>query len=355
MINAHRNFLFQSSFAIHLNGVGFGLSNESMWFGPGFHSSLILSNNAPGFKHYFIGTLEQLRFKNYGLNFKFLVYENKEIDSPFFHSAFAGSFTIYNNPIITFGFARSFFSKELDNLNWTISDASKLVIKPLFGSDKGHEGLFPGEPKNWEPWDQSISGYLKLYFPEDKIYTYLELGTDDSRANMVDLRAHWDHNIGYIIGMRNYGIFNYEQIFYGIEYISTKNSTNTHRDDYYRGGITDPNYYTNSQYLYSTYGGRRIGAHSGSDSDDLIFLLGYTKNSLSSIISYNFERRGVSNGIKSAPEIKEEVVLSFNYNINRIRYSIYIENEKIWNYRFDASNKPRFSNVLGLSINFLAL
>ena len=34
------------------------------------------------------------------------------------------------------------------------------------------------------------------------------IGTDDSRANYTDLRAHWDHNIGYVIGFRKYEIFN---------------------------------------------------------------------------------------------------------------------------------------------------
>jgi hypothetical protein len=37
-------------------GVALGLSNERMWWGPGLYNALVLSNNAPGFPHAFLGT-----------------------------------------------------------------------------------------------------------------------------------------------------------------------------------------------------------------------------------------------------------------------------------------------------------
>jgi hypothetical protein len=353
LINTHDSFLYQSSLALHYKGLAIGISNESDWFGPGFHSSLIMSNNSAGFNHYFIGTLEQLRFRNFGINFKYLVYENNETDIPFFHSVLSGSMSFYNHQVISIGFSRSYFSRQLDKLSWSIEDAARLVFEPLFSKEKDNNygNLFPGEPENWEPWDQTLSAYFNIYFPKSKLFTYFEIGTDDSRANYTDLRAHWDHNIGYVIGFRKYEIFNNENLFLGVEYISTKNSTNTHKSSYYRGGITDPNYYTNNKYLYSTYGGRRIGAHSGSDSDDLILLLGYSQKSLSLIYKLNIERHGVSvNGI---PEYKRENSIEIRYQYSLLTYSIYFERDKIYNYNFKLNDKEKISNIIGLSINLI--
>ncbi|HYG66629.1 MAG TPA: capsule assembly Wzi family protein, partial [Anaeromyxobacteraceae bacterium] len=37
-------------------GVALGVSNERMWWGPGLENALVLSDNAPGFPHAFLGT-----------------------------------------------------------------------------------------------------------------------------------------------------------------------------------------------------------------------------------------------------------------------------------------------------------
>jgi hypothetical protein len=58
----------QSSIRLNVKSFSFGLSNENLWWGPGKKNSLLMSNNASGFKHLtlnttkpvdiFIGTLE---------------------------------------------------------------------------------------------------------------------------------------------------------------------------------------------------------------------------------------------------------------------------------------------------------
>ena len=52
-IHNDNNYFKQSTLAIHYKEIAVGISNENMWFGPGFHSSLSMSNNAPGYKHFF--------------------------------------------------------------------------------------------------------------------------------------------------------------------------------------------------------------------------------------------------------------------------------------------------------------
>src|SRR5690606_10035859 len=41
----------QSSIRLNAGPVSFGLSNENLWWGPGTRSSLLMTNNAAGFKH----------------------------------------------------------------------------------------------------------------------------------------------------------------------------------------------------------------------------------------------------------------------------------------------------------------
>ena len=65
-------------------------------------------------------------------------------------------------------------------------------------------------------------GFVNVYFPQPKAHFYFELGTDDSRANITDLKAHWDHAIGYILGFKKYGIMGNKSLFIGLEVISTK-------------------------------------------------------------------------------------------------------------------------------------
>jgi len=51
----------QSSIRLTFGPVSFGLSNENIWWGPGIRNSLILSNNAPGFKHITLNTVRPIK------------------------------------------------------------------------------------------------------------------------------------------------------------------------------------------------------------------------------------------------------------------------------------------------------
>lgn len=49
-------FWGQSSVRLTFDPVSIGISNENLWWGPGRRSSLLMSNNAPGFKHITLNT-----------------------------------------------------------------------------------------------------------------------------------------------------------------------------------------------------------------------------------------------------------------------------------------------------------
>ncbi len=49
-------FWGQSSVRLTFDRISIGISNENLWWGPGRRSSLLMSNNAPGFKHITLNT-----------------------------------------------------------------------------------------------------------------------------------------------------------------------------------------------------------------------------------------------------------------------------------------------------------
>jgi hypothetical protein len=57
----NKAFWGQSSIRLTFGPVSIGLSNENVWWGPGIRNSLILSDNAPGFKHITLNTVRPIK------------------------------------------------------------------------------------------------------------------------------------------------------------------------------------------------------------------------------------------------------------------------------------------------------
>lgn len=53
----------QSSIKYNFNKYAVGISTENLWWGPGMHNSLVLTNNAPGFVHFTAHTKEPIQTK----------------------------------------------------------------------------------------------------------------------------------------------------------------------------------------------------------------------------------------------------------------------------------------------------
>ena len=347
-INNKKKFeIVNSSLGFLFYNIGIGISNKEMWIGPGFHSSLSMSNNAQGFSHYYISSFEEFRYKRYGINFKYFISERKNKQSIFFHNSLSVAMTYYNDPTISMGFNRVHLSGGDSTRVWSINQASRLSFEPLFGNDKD-KYFIPGQPDYWDPWDQLLVGFVNFHFPSHELDLYVEYGTDDSRANFTDLKSHWDHASGYILGFKKFSSLNNSKFFVGAEFISTKNSTHTLNPDFYRGNILTENFYNKNSYLYSTYNGRRWGAHSGSDSDDKILMFGLINKNHSSLISFNYERHGITTN--ENPEIKKELIFRHSIYKKRFGYYIIIEHENIKNFNFIKSHKVYVSNKIGFSV-----
>jgi len=331
----------------------------SHWWGPGFHSALALTNNAPSQETYVLGTFKDIRLGNYSFSAQIIAmpYKSKKGSQLYFSGLKTHISHHSKYSIITIGLHRTYLSGDFGNLStstvsthsWSLLDAAKLVIEPLFGQSKRNLSYTqPGTP-GFDAWDELLTGFFKLSFPKIGLQLYGDIASDDNRGNLTDFKAHWDHTLGYQLGLAKNTIFDKYNIFTGIEYLTTRVS-NTFNAKYYRGNPNAVNYYAKTNYDYFTYKGRRMGAHSGSSSDDIIFILGIGDGNLNTYVSYNKERHGIKS--MTHPELKTEFVMSFNRKIS-VNHTAFItlEYEKIKNFGF-IQNNISVSKLVWLGYSF---
>ncbi|MBH11042.1 MAG: hypothetical protein CMG74_11980 [Candidatus Marinimicrobia bacterium] len=337
--------LRQSSLVLHYNGVGIGYGNMSHWWGPGFHSALALTNNAPSQETYVLGTFKDIKVGNFSFGSQIIAmpYKSKNGTQLYFSGLKAHISHHSDHAIITLGLHRTYLSGDFENLStstvsahsWSLLDAAKLVIEPLFGQRKKDLSYTqPGTP-GFDAWDELLTGFAKLSFPKLGLSIYGDVASDDNRGNLTDLWAHWDHTLGYQLGMTKNTKLDQYNIFTGIEFLTTRVS-NTFNPKFYRGGES-PNYYAKPIYDYFTYQGRRMGAHSGSSSDDLIFMLGLDNETSTTLLSFNKERHGIKS--MTHPEHKTEYVFTYHRRLTSHQTAfITLEYEKIKNFGFIQDN-----------------
>tara|TARA_B100000965_G_scaffold361113_1_gene342287 strand:- start:3569 stop:5077 length:1509 start_codon:yes stop_codon:yes gene_type:complete len=331
--------LRETQLYIHINNLGIGYSNANMWWGPGIHNSLTMTNNASGFPHILIGTLNEKTKGIIGYNIRYIFSKlDKTIGNPYF-TALVWNVTFYTKPIITIGLIRSYLSGGLPtDRPFNQMDAALIVFEQLLIDTKIRE--YPDDWREHDPWDQVMSGFFSIYFPDSKLKLYCELGTNDHRQNLSDLRAYPDHAAASIFGFRKYGLFNNESLLFGVEY------TNLILAKTWKFRPT-PNWYNRDFYDYSSYDSRRWSAHSGSDSDDLYFYFGYNDDKISIIPAFNYERHGVL--YSRPPEVKMEIRLDIRYKWNDYKFKIYFEREWLEHAGF-IPNKWRNGNVIWFGI-----
>ena len=348
----------QSRFILHYKGAGIGYGRMSHWWGPGFHSALALSNNAPSQETYVLGTFKDIQIGQFSFGSQIITmpYESTTGAQLYFSGLKAHLSHHSKNAIVTLGLHRTYLSGDFGNLSsttvsvdsWSLMDAARLVIEPLFGQSKRDLGYTqPGTP-GFDAWDELLTGFVKISFPKSDLEVYADVASDDNRGNLTDLKAHWDHTLGYQLGFTKHSKLNRYNVFTGAEFLTTRVS-NTFNPKFYRGGEL-PNYYAKPIYDYFTYQGRRMGAHSGSSADDLIFMLGFYNDISTTLMSFNKERHGIKR--MTYPELKTEYSLTYHRKITLHHTAfITIEYEHIKNFGF-IQNNISVSKLIWLDYSF---
>ena len=297
----------------NIKTLSFGFSNKNMWWGPGIHNSLILSNNSYGFYNYYFETknnnqiIDSLKY-----SFKYLVsYPMKNYYNNSYY--LTGAFLKINYSKIEFGLGKTIISGGYDNISWSGMDAALVMVSKI----------------NILKWDQIVDLYIQYRSEKNGLYIFAEYGFPNRNFNSVNTNIYYDHQLASNIGFRKYGAFNNKNLLIGIEY------TRIIQGRYYNIMPTS-NWYSNHLYNYHSFREKRWAAHSGADSDDMLLLLGYLDGNNSIVYGINYERHGIT--YNYPPEIKFESRISISKSLNSILLRIDYESEFYRHYNFVDSN-----------------
>jgi hypothetical protein len=218
-----KTFPGQSSARINTGPISAGISSENLWWGPGQFSSLMMSNNAPGFYHLTINTNKPVKTKIGNFEWQMIggkLYDDTKNNFPveiFSLRSFAQvnnySFQYlhdwkYINAMIV-SYAPSFFSNTTFGFTRQFSGMSKLVFDsnrnstklistylPLFSK------LFKSKSVNDDSkgWNQLATVFMKIVFPKAKADLYWEYGWNDHSQNIRDFIMSPNHSSSYMIG-----------------------------------------------------------------------------------------------------------------------------------------------------------
>jgi hypothetical protein len=301
-------------YLIH-NGFGGGFSNANMWWGPGFHSSLMMTSNTTGFGHLMLGTINEKRIKNWGFNGRYILSKfGKKSESEPYYSGFIFNTTYHSIPIITIGFSRAFLSGG-KNTDYDISllEAALLPFEIVTIEKPSNQS----EVLN--PVNQNYTGYINFRFPKSGLVMFLEYGRNEGPESFEDFILHPDHSRAYIFGVRKYGLFDNINLMFGFEYANL-----TQTPFWQLRETLDWN--SASQFDFNIYDGRYWAAHSGPDSDDFTIYLAYNNKKMLIMPSFNYERHNVThpNGLvhQNANTLVNEI-LSGTVFINEERDVLY--------------------------------
>jgi hypothetical protein len=205
-------FWGQSSIRLTFGPASIGLSNENIWWGPGIRNSLIMSNNAPGFKHITLNTVCPI--KTYIGSFEGQIIAGR-LD--------ASGFSPLNETTLSNG-SNIYIPKRDDwryftgfNLNYHPKWVPGLTLGLIRTFDAyeqdvtGVSGYFPffvpyqkQNTNNGDPFprDQLTSLYARWLFTKAQAEVYFEYGLNDNSYNFRDFIGSPEHSRAYIFGVR---------------------------------------------------------------------------------------------------------------------------------------------------------
>ena len=190
----------QSFVRLDLFGFAAGLSKANMWWGPGVRNAIVMSNNAPGIGHVFVGTSEPQDIRIGALQFRWVggyLYESEYFDNnPDNDRRFLNAVVIDYLPRwvpgLSFGGTRAF------NLNlgdrspgWKeIGVQFQSILKRSLGED--------ADPDD----DQMFSVFGRWAMPESHFEIYAEWARGDHSWDLRDFVLEPEHASGFLFGFQ---------------------------------------------------------------------------------------------------------------------------------------------------------
>lgn len=210
-------YLGQSSIRLTLDPISVGFSTENLWWGPGLHNSILMSNTAPGFGHVALNTSKPI--KTYIGAFEFQVvgghlqksgYPSSLLGDTATHHQYAtpkpegwryfsGVTVNYQpkwTPGLSLGFIRTYNTNQEDMGSGLAYYAPFLeaLSKAKIAVDSSSDGGIPR--------DQMLSFHFRYVVPKAKVEFYGEYAKNDHNWDARDGMAQMDHTRAYTFGLR---------------------------------------------------------------------------------------------------------------------------------------------------------
>ncbi|WP_082063624.1 capsule assembly Wzi family protein [Draconibacterium sediminis] len=192
--------LGQSSVRLSYKPISIGLSNENLWWGPGYKNSLLMTNSASGFLHLTLNTVHPVKTPIGSFEGRLIAGKLEESgyteglpDDWRYLNAMVLSYQPRWVPGLFLGFTRSFqiYSEDMGSGFSDYLPVLSLLSKSSGGSN---------EEVDSQRQDQLISLFARWLFPESNAEIYFEYGREDHSWDMRDFLLEPTHTSAYILG-----------------------------------------------------------------------------------------------------------------------------------------------------------
>ena len=223
-------FSGQSAAGIRLGSISMGVSSQNLWWGPGIRSSLLMSNNAPGFLHAYIRSNRPAKTPIGNFEWQLIgsrlegdstrPYENMNLKLTTesypatwrYQSAFVISYQPKWIPGLFVGMTRSLQRYQKDIGLGGNNFLKKYVPVLTKAFQKKNE-----QNDDAENTDQLASFFFRWVMPKSGWEFYGEWGYNDYKQNVRDYLMDATHSYAYILGASKLVKTGKHLILFGIE------------------------------------------------------------------------------------------------------------------------------------------
>ncbi|MDP1844334.1 MAG: capsule assembly Wzi family protein, partial [Sediminibacterium sp.] len=204
-------YLGQSSVRLNLGPVSVGVSSENLWWGPGQFSSLMMSNNAPGFQHFTLNTTRPLKTPIGSFEWQLIAGKLEEDTSAAFENFYMKPFNpknewrYLNAIVVTYQpkFLPNFFLGLTRSEHFYKTDQDKKTgfaqkYLPVFLASSPTANASSASI----PSDGAFSFFTRWILPKHQAEFYLEYGYNDFKQNLRDFATNANHSSAYIAGFK---------------------------------------------------------------------------------------------------------------------------------------------------------
>ncbi len=189
----------QSYVKLNAGPVALGISNESLWWGPGRKNALVMANTARGFKHISVNTTRPI-FTGIGH------FEGQIIGGRLENSDSPLNITKVQEWRYLSGMVFSYKPKWVPHLSLGLTRAFQMYHSDVKEAGDYFPLFQPFEKKNTTEdskiRDQLSSLFARLLLPGAATEIYVEFGRNDHSVDLRDFTMEPEHSRGYIAGFQ---------------------------------------------------------------------------------------------------------------------------------------------------------